>query len=117
MSHFAKIDENNIVINVVVGNNNDPNGDEGYQWVVNNLDGVWIKTSYNTIAGVHYLPDENRNEEGYRIPSGKPHLRFNYASIGYSYDADKDAFIAPKCHSEAVLDETTCCWNCSNAEH
>jgi len=44
-------------------------------------------------------------------------IRFNYAGIGYSYDEVRDAFIAPKCHDEAVLDEATCRWSCANAVH
>ena len=44
-------------------------------------------------------------------------IRFNYAGIGYTYDEGRDAFIAPKCHDEAVLDEATCRWVCANAEH
>ena len=44
-------------------------------------------------------------------------IRFNYAGIGYTYDEVRDAFIAPKCHDEAVLDEATCRWVCANAEH
>jgi hypothetical protein len=44
-------------------------------------------------------------------------IRFNYAGIGYTYDKDRDAFIAQKCHNEAVLDEATCKWTCANAEH
>ena len=46
-------------------------------------------------------------------------IRFNYAGIGYTYDEDRDAFIAPKanCHDEEVLDVTTCRWVCFNAEH
>ena len=44
-------------------------------------------------------------------------IRFNYAGIGYSYDEGRDAFISPKCHNEAVLDEATCRWICTNAEH
>ena len=44
-------------------------------------------------------------------------IRFNYAGIGYTYDEVRDAFIAPKCHDEAVLDETTCRWSCVNAVH
>ena len=43
--------------------------------------------------------------------------RFNYAGIGFTYDEARDAFIAPKCHDEAILDEATCRWTCSNAEH
>lgn len=44
-------------------------------------------------------------------------IRFNYAGIGYTYDEGRDAFIAPKCHDEAILDETTCQWICENADH
>ena len=46
-------------------------------------------------------------------------IRFNYAGIGFTYDEGRDAFIAPKpnCHDEVVLDEATCRWTCSNAEH
>ena len=70
MSHWAEIDENNIVLRVTVGNNND--SDEGYQWLVNNLGGTWIKTSYNN------------------------NIRKNFASVGYFYDEQRDAFIPPK---------------------
>ena len=87
MSHFAEIDSNNKVIRVVVGDNNDSAGDEGYQWLLDNLGGTWIKTSYNG------------------------NIRFNYAGIGYSYDESKDAFIAPKPFNSWVLDEETCQWN------
>jgi hypothetical protein len=96
MSHWAEIDENNTVLRVLVGDNNDPAGDEGYQWLLDNLGGTWIKTSYNG------------------------NIRKNYAGIGYSYDEDRDAFIAPKpdCHPDLVtLDEETCRWNCSDASH
>jgi len=93
VSHFAEIDKDNIVVRVLVGDNNDPNGDEGYQWLLDNLGGTWIKTSYNN------------------------NIRFNYAGIGYSYDEARDAFISPKCHDEAVLDEATCRWSCDNAAH
>jgi len=93
VSHFAEIDKDNIVVRVLVGDNNDPNGDEGYQWLLDNLGGTWIKTSYNN------------------------NIRFNYAGIGYSYDEARDAFISPKCHDEAVLDEATCRWSCANAAH
>jgi hypothetical protein len=96
MSHWAEIDENNTVLRVLVGDNNDPAGDEGYQWLLDNLGGTWIKTSYNG------------------------NIRYNFAGIGYSYDEDRDAFIAPKpdCHPDLVtLDEETCRWNCSDASH
>ena len=44
-------------------------------------------------------------------------IRFNYAGIGYAYDLVRDAFIPPKCHDEAVLDEATCRWSCANEQH
>ena len=47
MAHFAEIDSSNIVLRVLVTNNDDPNGDEGYQWLMDNLGGRWIQTSYN----------------------------------------------------------------------
>ena len=92
MSHWAEIDNYNKVIRVLVGNNNDPAGDEGYQWLIDNLGGTWIKTSYN----------------------GK--IRFNYAGIGYTYDEVRDGFIPPKCHDEAVVNDE-CLWDCTNADH
>lgn len=72
MAHFAELDENNVVLRVVVTNNNDPIGDEGYQWLIDNLGGTWIKTSYNG------------------------NIRGKFAGIGDTYDSKKDIFIAPK---------------------
>lgn len=86
MSHFAEVNDQNIVLRVLVGDNNDPNGDEGYQWLLDNLGGTWIKTSYN----------------------GK--IRFNFAGIGYTYDANRDAFIAPEPDNATGFDEATCRW-------
>jgi hypothetical protein len=86
MSHWAEIDENNIVLRVTVGDNNDPAGDEGYQWLIDNLGGTWIKTSYNN------------------------NIRKNFAGIGYTYDEVKDAFIPPKTYPSWILNEDTCQW-------
>ena len=90
MAHWAELDENNIVLRVTVGDNNDPAGDEGYSWLINNLGGRWIKTSYNG------------------------NIRKNFAGIGYTYDEQRDAFIAPKPdfppEVEWVLNEETCRW-------
>lgn len=94
MSHWAEIDENNIVLRVLVGNNEEP--DEGYQWLIDNLGGRWIKTSFNTICGVHKL-------------GGIP-LRKNYAGIGFTYDETRDAFIPPNTYRGWILDEDTCIW-------
>ena len=95
MSHWAEIDGTSTVLRVLVGDNNDPAGDEGYQWLIDNLGGTWVQTSYNG------------------------NIRKNYAGIGYIYDPVRDAFIGPKanCHSEETLDEQTCRWTCSNPEH
>lgn len=94
MAHWAEIDSNNKVLRVTVGDNKDP--DEGYQWLIDNLGGRWIKTSYNTRGGIHIL-------------GGTP-LRKNYASIGYTYDEQRDAFIPPKPEGNWELDEDTCLW-------
>ena len=72
MSHWAELDANNKVIRVLVGDNNDPAGDEGYSWFINNLGGTWVQTSY----------------------IGK--FRYNYAGVGYSFDEVREAFIAPE---------------------
>jgi hypothetical protein len=95
MSHFAEIDQDNKVIRVLVGDNNDPNGDEGYQWFVDNLGGTWVKTSYNG------------------------NIRKNFAGIGFIYDEVRDAFYPEKanCHSEEIFDEESCLFKCGNEEH
>lgn len=94
MAHWAEIDENNIVVRVTVGDNNEP--DEGYQWLIDNLGGTWLKTSYNTLGGVH-------------VNGGAP-LRKNFAGIGHTYDETRDAFIAPKNFESWILNEETCIW-------
>ena len=91
MSHFAQIDENNIVTQVLVIE----------QDVVDTgLFGnpsSWIQTSYNTHGGVH-------------ATGGLP-LRKNYAGIGYTYDRTRDAFIPPQPYASWILNTTTCLWN------
>lgn len=96
MAHFAEIDSNNIVTRVLVVP--DEQEHRGQDFLANELGlgGTWVQTSYN-----------NR-------------IRFNYAGVGYSYDAGRDAFIAPKpeCHPDAVVfDEETCTWSCPDASH
>jgi hypothetical protein len=116
MSHWAEIDETNTVLRVLVGDNNDPAGDEGYQWLTDNLGGTWVKTSYNSWGGIHYLSE--LNEEGQKVVSGQPHLRYNYAGVDFTYDPINDAFIPPKPApfapngdpSRWILDETTFQW-------
>lgn len=103
MAHFAKIDENNIVVEVLVTDNNEP--DEGYAFLVERLGGNWLKTSRNTRNGVHYDP-----ETGEPSDDQSKALRFNYAGIGYFYDAELDGFIPQKMFDSWVLDKTTCNW-------
>jgi hypothetical protein len=91
MAHFAQIDSNNIVTQVLVieqdvvdtGLFGEPSS--------------FVQTSYNTHGGVHTL-------------GGTP-LRKNYAGIGYTYDSIRDAFIPPKPYNSWVLNETTCLWD------
>lgn len=102
MAHWALIDENNIVVEVLVGNNDDP--DEGYQWLVDNLGGRWIKTSHNSYGGKRYKDGEE---------VGDNHLRFNFAGSGYTYDEEFDAFYPPKPQEDGrdyILDKTTFLW-------
>ena len=86
MAHWAEIDENNLVLRVIVTSNEDPAGDEGHSWLVKNLGGTWVKTSYNS------------------------NIRKNYAGVDYTYDAQRDAFIAPKPFDSWILNEETCQW-------
>ena len=90
MAHFAELDENNIVINVVpTGNEFELNGEELNQQVTGN---IWKRTSYNTVNGTHLI-------------GGTP-FRGNYAAIGYKYNEELDAFIPPKPFSSWVLNES-----------
>jgi hypothetical protein len=94
MSHFAEVDNDNKVIRVLVCDNNDPAGDEGYSWLIDNLGGTWIKTSYHGT------------------------IRYNFAGIGYTYDPIDDAFIAPmpECGHESLLLNAQKCWECAECE-
>jgi hypothetical protein len=96
MAHFALVDENNIVLRVLVTDNNHPDGDEGYQWLVKKFGGRWIKTSYNT----------SHNEHGF---GGTP-LRGNFAGIGMTYDEGLDVFLYPKPFPSWNLNEDTAHW-------
>ena len=89
MAHFAKVN-NGIVEQVIVA---EP---EFFDTFVDSSPGQWIQTSYNTHGGVHLL-------------GGTP-LRKNYAGIGFTYDATKDAFIPPKPYASWTLNEDSCLW-------
>ena len=95
MSHFAKLDENNVVVAVYRGRQED----DGKEDELSARSGETLKqTSYNTRGGVHAL-------------GGTP-LRMNFAGIGMTYDPVRDAFIPPKpIHGEWTFDEATCLWH------
>jgi hypothetical protein len=98
MAHFAKV-VNGIVTQVIVA---EP---EMFDTFIDSSPGQWIQTSYNTKGGVHY--NENSN-----TPSADQSkaLRKNFAGIGYTYNAQLDAFIPPKPYNSWILDNTTGTW-------
>jgi hypothetical protein len=95
MAHYAFLDDNNIVTEVIAGIDETEliEGLAPEIWYGNFRGQTCKRTSYNG------------------------NIRKNYAGIGYSYDSVRDAFIPPKCHDEATVNEDTCLWNCPNAEH
>jgi hypothetical protein len=96
MAHYAFLDENNIVTEVIVGKDEN---EDGVDWEVaygNFRNQVCKRTSYNTHGGVHTF-------------GGVP-FRKNYAGLGYTYDATRDAFIPPKPCASWVLNEDACLW-------
>ena len=97
MAHYAFLDQNNIVTEVIVGKNeneDDKNWELQYGAFRNQL---CKRTSYNTRGGVH--------------SNGGTPYRKNYAGIGYKFDEQRDAFIPPKPYDSWILDEDTCLWN------
>jgi hypothetical protein len=97
MAHYAFLDENNIVTEVITGKDETEliEGLDTETWYGNFRGQVCKRTSYNS------------------------NIRKNYAGIGYTYDQTRDAFIPPKgnCHPEETFNEDTCLWQCSNSEH
>lgn len=79
MAHWAEISGSNLVTRVVVTDNNDPAGDEGYQWLVDNLGGRWVKTSYNAT------------------------IRGKFAGIGDTYDETLNEFVGPYLEAESEV--------------
>ena len=77
MAHWAELDENNVVLRVTVGDNQDPS--EGYDWIIENLGGRWVQTSYNAT------------------------IRGKFAAIGDTYDEQLDIFISPNVNMENNL--------------
>ena len=96
MAHYAFLDSNNIVTEVIVGKDENENNIDWEQHYGEFRGQSCKRTSYNTNAGVH-------------LSGGTPY-RKNYAGIGYTYDATRDAFIPPQPFASWTLNETTCNW-------
>ena len=97
MAYFAEIDNTNTVTRVLAVPDAQQERGQDFLAIDLALGGTWIQTSYNTRGGVHTL-------------GGTP-LRKNYAGIGYTYDATRDAFIPPKPFASWLLNEDTCLWD------
>jgi hypothetical protein len=107
MAHFAKLDSNNVVTQVLVVDNEAFSTEaEGAQFLTDLYGdvGPWVQTSYNTKAGKHY--DSVGVED-----SGNP-FRKNFAGIGLKYDLNRDAFLDAQPYPSWTLNETTCVWEC-----
>jgi len=100
MAHFAKLDSNNTVIFVTVGRDEDREEE-----LCARTGDVYRQTSYNTRGGVHYQADGTPSADQSKA------FRKNYAGLGYTYDAQRDAFIPPKPYASWVLNEQTCWWD------
>jgi len=98
MAHFAKIVDGTVVKVIVA----EP---EFFNNFVDSSPGQWLQASYNTRGGVHYQPNSHE-------PSADQSkaLRMNFPGVGYTYDAERDAFISPSPFPSWVLNQTTCLW-------
>lgn len=99
MGHFAKVVDGKVT-QVIVAEK------EFFDSFVDSSPGTWLRTSYNTRGGKYYQPNS-----GDLHPDQSMALRKNYAGIGYSYDATRDAFIPPTPYASWVLNEETCLWD------
>jgi hypothetical protein len=95
MAHYAFLDKNNIVVEVITGI------DE-----TQSIEGLDPETWYGNFKGQKCLRTSYNNN-----------IRKRYAGIGMSYREDLDAFITQKCHEEAILNEESIEWECANVEH
>jgi hypothetical protein len=102
MAHYAFLNENNIVTEVIVGKDEDdletlPEGFTSWEeWYQDFRKQTCKRTSYNTLGNIH-------------LENGTP-FRGNYAGIGFIYDATNDVFVSPKPYNSWVLNETTWLW-------
>jgi hypothetical protein len=98
MAHYAFLDENNIVTEVIVGVNEDEliEGLTPEEWYGQLRGQKCVRTSYNTIAGTHRV--------------GKASFRKNYAGIGFIYDEELDAFYEPSPYPSWIFNTDKCIW-------
>ena len=96
MAHYAFLDPENIVTEVIVGKNEGEDGIDWEQWYGEFRGQTCKRTSYNTYGGQHN--------------NGGTPYRKNYAGIGYKYDATLDAFYTPQPYPSWIFDEDTCVW-------
>ena len=94
MAHFAKLDENNVVLQVIVINN-----------IELLQDGVESEAK-----GIQFLIDWSGGYTNWKQTSYNKRIRKNYAGVGYTYDSARDSFIPPKPFPSWVLNEETCQW-------
>ena len=96
MAHFAKLDSNNVVLEVHVIHNNELLDKDGKE---------------SEAMGIAFLTTWSGGYTNWKQTSYNGNIRKNYAGIGFTYDAQRDAFIPPKPFNSWVLNETTCCWD------
>ena len=99
MAHFAKLDENNIVLEVHVVSNDA------------------LDASNEEASGIAFLTEWSGGYSNWKQTSYNGSFRKNYASTDFAYDSNRNAFIPTKCHEEATLNEDTCLWDCSDVTH
>ena len=92
MAHFVKLDENNVVVAGVVVNNDA------------------IDSDNEEVSGIEFLNNLYGTTDNWKQTSYNGNIRKNYAGIGYTYDAVRDAFIAPEPDNATGFDEETCQW-------
>lgn len=113
MAHYAILDDNNIVTQVITGKEESNSIDwEYYYGELHNT--ICKRTSYNTIGGVHYTREETdiNGIQNVTVSNDQTKsFRKNYAGIGYKYDEVRDAFIEPKPYESWILNEQTCLYD------
>lgn len=105
MAHFAQIDENNIVLQIIVIPNEEEHRAEEFILNELNLEGRWIQTSYNTRGNIYFDPETNAPSE-----DQSKAFRKNYAGIGYYYDEEYDGFFIPKPFPSWTMNTETWLW-------